>query len=257
VSKSTQCGAIVVAGGNGTRFGSMKQFAKIFGLPVISWSVSELLQVADHIVIVVPKDLYHEYGKESILAMISHDEDANEHEATQKYFKQDRYDYAYLLDSISVVAGGNTRSESVRCGLRALPAKTQIVIVHDAARPLAKASLFTQVIEKIIDGYDGATCYLPVSDTIKSLGQDGNISTLDRSKLIAVQTPQAFSFPILQKVHSTNPEATDDVALLEGIGAKIALVKGDPTNLKITEPHDIAILEYLAAIAGTDKIQSQ
>jgi len=259
VSNNHQCSAIVVAGGNGTRFGSMKQFAKIFGLPVITWSVYELLQVADHIVIVVPRDLYHEYGKDSILEMISHSEGevGNYSEAAQKYFNRGKYDYEYLFDTISVVAGGDTRSESVRCGLEALPSDTQIVVVHDAARPLARTNLFLQVIEKIIGGYDGATCYLPVSDTIKSLGEDGNLFTLDRNKLIAVQTPQAFSFPILQKVHSTNPEATDDIALLEAIEAKIALVKGDPANLKITEPHDIAILEYLVNITDEGLLQNK
>jgi 2-C-methyl-D-erythritol 4-phosphate cytidylyltransferase len=248
---SNKRAAIVVAGGSGTRFGAMKQFVNLFGLPVIAWSIYELLQVVGQIVLVVPKEVSTDYDKKRVLEMISDKAvDTNRHEVIGKYFCETDYQDEYLADVLSVVPGGNSRSESVRCGLQLVNAQVESVVIHDGARPLARQSLFSQVIAKIEEGYDGATCYLPVTDTIKSVTEDGNLTTLDRNKLIAVQTPQAFSLPILIKAHLDCPDATDDIALLEALGANVALVKGDSMNLKITESQDIKLFEYLVTMAS-------
>ena len=173
--------AIVVAGGTGTRFGSMKQFADFFGFPVIAWCVRELLQVVGHIVIVLPEQVLADTGEETILktaCALSNCERLPE--PADRYFAKSANLCPEPEKAITLTAGGETRSESVRNGLRALPVNCSVVIVHDAARPLARADLFRRVTEKIGEGYEGATCYLPVTDTVKFLEDDGSLSTLKR-----------------------------------------------------------------------------
>jgi 2-C-methyl-D-erythritol 4-phosphate cytidylyltransferase len=248
--------AIVVAGGSGTRFGSLKQFVEFFGFPVISWCIHQLVQAVDHIAVVIPPQVLQETDRETVLKTLRSLVDAVElPEPAASYFLKS-LDYRYLDDGmITIVSGGVTRSESVRNGLSVLSQDYSVVVVHDAARPLATADLFRRVMGKIDEGYDGATCYLPVTDTVKLLEDDGSLSTLDRQKLIAVQTPQAFAPDVLRAVHSKGEEATDDIALLEKAGAKIALVEGEALNWKITDPDDVLLLEAVLT-AKTSSSQS-
>lgn len=144
----------------------------------------------------------------------------------------------------AVVSGGDSRSDSVRAGLAAVPEEAEIVVVHDAARPLAPASLFAAVIAAVRAGADGAVPALPVADTIKQVEGNRVVATLRREGLVAVQTPQAFRAEALRAAHATAPMATDDAALVEVGGGRVVVVSGDPDNVKITTPRDLTWAEW-------------
>lgn len=138
------------------------------------------------------------------------------------------------------VAGGATRSESVRAGLAAVPNDALIVCVHDAARPLATEDLFGRVIEAVRGGADGAVPGLPVADTIKEVNDVGVVErTLPRQLLVAVQTPQAFDAAKLRAAHDRGGEGTDDAEIVEREGGRIVVVKGEARARKITLPEDL------------------
>jgi 2-C-methyl-D-erythritol 4-phosphate cytidylyltransferase len=141
------------------------------------------------------------------------------------------------------VAGGATRSESVRNGLAAVPEDADVIVVHDAARPAAGAALFGAVIAAVRAGADAAIPGVPVTDTIKRVDGDVVVETLDRSALVAVQTPQAFRAAALRAAHAEGGDATDDAALVERAGGRVVVVPGDAANRKLTEPDDVAALE--------------
>lgn len=142
----------------------------------------------------------------------------------------------------AVVAGGSTRSESVRRGLTAVPDGADIVCVHDAARPFASAELFAAVIAAVArDGVDAAVPGIAVADTVKVVDQTGRVtSTPDRASLRAVQTPQAFRAATLRAAHASSPEATDDAAVVEARGGYVVVVEGEADNRKITAAEDLA-----------------
>jgi 2-C-methyl-D-erythritol 4-phosphate cytidylyltransferase len=196
----------VVAAGSGARFGGQKQFEELEGRRVVDWALVACRAVADGVVLVVPAD---HAGDEAPAA------DA-------------------------VVAGGATRSDSVRAGLAAVPADAGIVIVHDAARPFAAPALFHAVVDAVVAGADGAVPAMPVTDTIKQVDTSGMVvATLERASLVAVQTPQAFAAGALRRAHAPGGEATDDAALVEADGGRVVAVPGDPANTKITLRADL------------------
>lgn len=198
--------SIVVGAGSGARFGGMKQYEMLGVTRVIDRSVSTARAVSDGVVVVVPaSDVEREGG----------------------------------------VAGGASRSESVRNGLAQVPADADIVCVHDAARPFASTDLFEQVIAAIRNGADGAIPAIPVTDTIKIVASDGSgtvESTPDRSTLVAVQTPQAFAAMALRRAHELDEgtsTATDDAMLVERAGGVVVVVDGESPNRKITTQDDL------------------
>jgi 2-C-methyl-D-erythritol 4-phosphate cytidylyltransferase len=209
--------AIVVAGGSGRRFGGLKQFLHLSGRPVASWSIEACRSVADGVVLVVP------VGDQA----------------------------ADGMGADRTVPGGATRADSVRAGLAAVPEEADIIVVHDAARPLATPDLFVTVVDAVrAPGVDGAIPVLPVSDTLKRVVDAVVTATVDREGLMAVQTPQAFRAPALRAAHGTGGEATDDAGLLERLGATVMTVAGEPGNLKITNPDDLAMAEALIQVAA-------
>lgn len=207
--------AIVVAGGSGSRFGDAapKQFLDLGGLRLIDWALAAAGAACGGVVAVLP---------------------AAHLEAT-------------LAAGVVAVAGGATRSASVRAGLEAVPADASVIVVHDAARPLAGPALFEAVIAAVRAGADGAVPGVPVADTIKRVDPSGGLvlETLDRPALRAVQTPQAFAATVLRRAHAGQAEATDDAALVEAAGGRVVVVEGDPANLKITGPDDLVRAEAL------------
>lgn len=212
--------AIVVAAGSGSRFGRAKQFELLDGERVVDRSVAAAASVVDGVVLVVPAEVL---AVEASSAAAHH-----------------------------VVAGASTRSGSVRAGLAAVPPDADVVIVHDAARPLASAALYRDVIEAVRAGADGAIPGVAVTDTIKAVddGPDGPHvgATIDRTRLVAVQTPQGFAADVLRRAHAGDPDATDDAALIEAAGGKVVVVPGEATNIKITHPLDLAVAAvYLEA----------
>ena len=135
----------------------------------------------------------------------------------------------------------------MRAGLAAVPPSAEIIGVHDAARPLARADLWVSVFAAVAAGADGAIPAIPVTDTIKEVGADGSLATLDRSRLVAVQTPQAFRADLLRRAHLSGADATDDAALVEAVGGRVVLVDGAPDNLKVTSPVDLVVAAALAS----------
>jgi 2-C-methyl-D-erythritol 4-phosphate cytidylyltransferase len=206
--------AIIVAAGTGSRFGAPKQFADLGGRPLLAWSLETARQACRGVVLVVPA------GSEA---------------------------GSWAADR--VVPGGATRSQSVRAGLAAVPEEAEVIAVHDAARPLARLSLWTSVLEAVAGGADGAIPASPLVDTVKEVNPDGHLVTLDRSRLVAVQTPQAFQAPLLRGAHRAGHDATDDAALVEAAGGRIVLVDGPPDNVKVTSPTDLILAAALASAA--------
>jgi len=145
------------------------------------------------------------------------------------------------------IRGGARRRDSVAAGLDVLPVSATHVLVHDAARPLASPDLVRQVIARLERGdVAGVVPAVPVRDTIKRLEGDLVIATLERFGLVAVQTPQAFALEALRHAHGESDEdSTDDAALVERAGGAIAVVAGDPANLKITYPEDLEVAERM------------
>jgi 2-C-methyl-D-erythritol 4-phosphate cytidylyltransferase len=203
--------AVILAGGTGSRFGAPKQFLDLAGRPVVSWSLEVARHACAGSVLVLPPG----------------------------------HDQAWGADR--QVIGGATRSESVRAGLTGVPDDAEVIVVHDAARPLAPLELWHAVISAVVEGADAAIPAIAVTDTVKEVGPDGRLSTLDRSRLVAVQTPQAFAAARLREVHAAGGESTDDAALIELAGGRVVLVDGPTDNLKVTNPSDLIAAEALMA----------
>ena len=199
--------AVVVAAGSGSRFGGAKQYEPLRGRRVLDWSLEAAQAAADGLVVVVPPDRLG--------------------------------DAEPLADAVA--AGGGTRSASVRAGLDAVPDDAEVVVVHDGARPLAGAALFGAVVAAVRDGADAAVPGVPLADTLR--WRTGGVA--DRDGLVAVQTPQAFRASALRAAHAGGGEATDDASLVEAAGGKVVVVDGSAENLKITNPHDLAVAEAL------------
>ena len=147
-------------------------------------------------------------------------------------------------DAVDVVRGGIERTDSVAAGLAALRPEDGIVLVHDAARALAPAGLFSRLVHEVRSGHPAVVPGLPVTDTVKVVDASGRVTgTPDRAMLRAIQTPQAFLREVLVHAHSSGAQATDDAALVERIGGHVRVVDGDPLAFKITTADDLAHAE--------------
>jgi 2-C-methyl-D-erythritol 4-phosphate cytidylyltransferase len=158
---------------------------------------------------------------------------------------------APVVAGVTVVAGGATRQESVSAALAAVPAGPEIVLVHDAARPLAPAALVESVAAAVRAGRDAVVPVLPVVDTVKEVSADGVVlGTVDRSALRAVQTPQGFRRSVLVAAHAAAVDPlTDDAGLVEKLGVRVDCVPGSEYALKITRPFDLLVAEHLVGAA--------
>jgi 2-C-methyl-D-erythritol 4-phosphate cytidylyltransferase/2-C-methyl-D-erythritol 2,4-cyclodiphosphate synthase len=208
LTSTSKIAAVIVAGGAGERFGGdvPKQYLPLAGKPVVQWSIDALRAVASDIVVVANPG----------------------HPA---------------LEGVTTVAGGATRQHSVRNGLAALrDKKPDIVLIHDAARPLLSQKLIADLCKAAEAG--AAIPALPVTDTVKRNGK-----TESREGLHTVQTPQAFRFDLIDGLHEKykDKSLTDDAALCEEDGGAVALVPGQHDNIKITHPEDLARAEQLLA----------
>ena len=205
--------AIVVAAGAGARFGAPKQYEMLGDRRVVDWALAGARAVADGVVLVVAPERAG----------------------------------APELGADAVVAGATTRSGSVRAGLAAVPGEAEVVVVHDAARPLAAPTLFEAVIAAVRAGADGAVPGVAIADTVKRVDGEAVQATLDRAGLVAVQTPQAFSAAALRQAHEGALDASDDAALVEAGGGRVVVVPGDPRNAKITTPLDLTIARVVVS----------
>lgn len=218
--------ALVVAGGSGLRMGGgggrRKQYADLLGEPVLARAVrpfSEHAAVRETVVVLPADDAAR--PPEWLLAL-----------------------------GVRVTAGGAERSDSVRNGLAQLASDTDIVLVHDGARPFVRPELIDRMIAAARRG--PAIPAVRATDTLKRVDADGFVAaTVDRSEIWQAQTPQAFPFGVLVEAHrravAEGWPSTDDSALCERLGHRVRVVEGDPDNLKITRPTDLLLARALAA----------
>jgi 2-C-methyl-D-erythritol 4-phosphate cytidylyltransferase len=211
---------IIPAGGVGARFGSRtpKQFLKIQRVPVVTKTVS----------------CFARYGAVTAIAVA----------APEAHVERTRR----ALSSIArraplvVVCGGPTRQESVWLAMQAVPDDAEIIVVHDAVRPLITRDLIASVVRAAAE-HGAAICALPIAETVKRVRNDVVDATLDRSELWAVQTPQAFRAALLREAHEKARRdgvvGTDDAMLVERLGHAVRVVRGLAENVKITTPEDL------------------
>lgn len=151
---------------------------------------------------------------------------------------------------VHVVAGGDTRVESVARALINLPDDVDVVLVHDAARPLVPEEVVASVVTAVRAGHDAVVPALPMTDTVKSVdGNDDVVATLDRSSLRSIQTPQGFRREILQRAHAIADDEgiTDDAGMVEVLGITVHVVPGHEEALKVTRPFDVVVAEAILA----------
>jgi len=226
---------IVPAAGRGERLGpgAPKAMRSLGGVPMLVHAVRALAsaRAVDLVVVAAPED-----GVDDVTALLA------EHGLV---------DSAPGRAGALVVAGGDTRQESVARALNSLPADVDVVLVHDAARPLVPVSLVDAVAAAVRGGADAVVPGLPVADTIKSVDAADVVSaTLDRGALRAIQTPQGFRRATLAEAHAAaDPDApaTDDADLVERLGGKVVVVPGDEEAFKVTRPLDLVLAEAVLA----------
>jgi 2-C-methyl-D-erythritol 4-phosphate cytidylyltransferase len=218
--------AIVPAAGLGTRFGpgTNKPFHPLLDKPLIVWSL-EVFETLDEIREVIPvlKEEDMEMGRETF----------------------ERYNLSKVK---RIAPGGQERQDSVYHGLRLLKGNTDMVLIHDGARPLINSGIVRTTIRSVA-GFDGVIVGVPVKDTIKEV-RDGIVKgTLKRDTMWAVQTPQLFLYDALMKAYQRALEerfySTDDSALIERNGGKVRVIMGSYSNIKITTPEDVTVAEFL------------
>ena len=206
--------ALLVAAGSGERLGAdrPKAFVVLAGRPMLEWSVAALRGAGiEQIVVALPPG-------------------------------------CAAPDGCTGAPGGTTRSESVRSALAAAP-PVEDVVVHDAARPLVTPEHFRAALAALADA-DAAVAAAPMTDTVKEAGADHRVTaTLDRTRLWAIQTPQAFRRAALERAlavdAATLAAATDDAWLVERSGGTVRVVESTPENFKVTTPHDLRVAELL------------
>ncbi len=214
--------AVIVAAGTGERLGAdrPKAFVSARGRPILATAAlaASASPAIGAVVVAVPE------GTEELARQI----------------------LAEASVAAAVVTGGPSRQASVTAALSVVDPAVDVIVVHDAARVLAGPDLFDRVVDAVLDGADGAVPGLPIADTIKRVRDGTVVSTVDRSDLVASQTPQAFRAVALRTAHAEaapSGAATDDAALVEAAGFTVRVVAGDPANVKVTTPADLARLE--------------
>lgn len=198
---------IVVAGGTGSRFGGPKHSMELQGKPLWAWG----------------RDMLVESG-------LSH---------------------VVVVGPVpGGIPGGNRRRDSVAAGLAEVPDDVDYVIVHDAARPLATPAIVATIVDTLLTrDVDGVVPAVPVRDTLKEVDDKDIVTgTMPRDHVVAVQTPQGFVASRLREAHeSLEGSFTDDAGMVEKVGGRVIVVPGDPRNLKVTYPQDLAVVRALVA----------
>lgn len=191
---------VILAAGSGTRYGSLKQDELLDGIPLWEMALATAVYSCDRAVLVHPDPLFHAPS-----------------------------------DLVTAVEGGGSRSQSVRAALAVIDAfPDDIIVVHDAARPLASKTVWSRVIRAVEDGAVCAVPTIPVTDTIRRR----NGIPADREEFWIVQTPQAFRADVLYDLHRSEPECSDDAGLITD---GVTTVTGEVSNIKITHPGDLDI----------------
>lgn len=222
----TRAWAIVLAGGSGTRMGaqSNKVFLPLGGLPVILRTLAPFSALSEGVALV-----------------------CREGEQTQMEALLARYGFGEK--NIRLVVGGETRQASVWAGLCAVPEDTEVVLVHDGARPLVTVEIIRRVLQSVAEHGSGVAA-IAETDTVKRADESGRVlETPRREGLYRMQTPQGFSAPLLRRAHLQAQKdsflGTDDASLVERLGETVYLCEGSPENVKLTAPLDMALAELI------------
>jgi 2-C-methyl-D-erythritol 4-phosphate cytidylyltransferase len=209
-----QVWAVVLAGGGGNRFGGLKQFAELGGQSLLRRTVSTAAAATDGVVVVLPEG--HDWDGEAVRA-----------------------------------TGGATRAESVRAGLAQVPDSAQVIVVCDAAHPLASAALYDRVIAAVRAGADGAVPGLPLTDAVKAV-LPGEIAgeTTPAGGHVSAQMPMAFRAAALRQAHRRTAAAVEDSAMISADGGRVVIVPGEPTNVHVTTPAELDVARALMSLVN-------
>jgi 2-C-methyl-D-erythritol 4-phosphate cytidylyltransferase len=221
--------AVLVAAGGGTRLGTdrPKALVELGGRPLVAHALAGLAAAGLPVVVVHPP-------------------------AHADAFRLAAGD----LPVFAFVAGGSSRTDSVRRGLAALAPDVEVVAIHDAARPLTPVAVITATLRAVVDDPRvlAAAPAQAVTDTLKRTAGDDVVGTVDRAEVVGVQTPQVFRRAVIDRALATGDDATDDLALVERLIAegrvqgRVVVVPGSPWSHKVTYPHDLALVEALALV---------
>ena len=227
--------AIITAAGSGTRLGHdiPKALVQVDGVPMLVRSVWPFAAL-EHIVVTAPAS----HADEVVAALRGHG-----------------------LPQVNVVVGGDTRAESVSSGLAAVPAGAEVVLVHDAARPFVPTAVIDRVLAALAGGERAVVPVVPVTDSLKQVRDGQVVEHTDRAAFAGAQTPQGFAAAVLREAYAaaaaagTLSQATDDASLVAALGVTVAVVDGDPRNIKITTAADLpaaAVRPHLRSGFATD-----
>jgi 2-C-methyl-D-erythritol 4-phosphate cytidylyltransferase len=203
--------AVVLAAGSADRFGAAKQLALLGGARLVDRAVATASRCCDAVVVVLP-------------AAIAWDGPP----------------------VAAAVAGGATRAASVRAGLGAVPPDVSLIVIHDAAHPLASPRLFAAVIGAVRAGAEAAAPVIPLTETLMRLAGERPAEVVAHDGLVLVQMPHAFRASTLRAAHALGRDARDDLVLVRQLGAAVATVPGEPQNLHVTTREELALAERLA-----------
>ncbi len=204
--------SVVLAAGVARRFGRPKQFERIGGVRLVDRTVNAARQACDRIALVLPAG----WGWDGP-----------------------------PVDALAV--GGEHQSDSLRAALAVIPDAAEIIVVADPAHPLAGPELFARVIGAVRAGADGAVAVLPVLEVIQRVVDGRVVDTLPKHDLVITQSPHAFRADVLRAVHVDRPRPVENSGLLVERGYRVDVVPGDPANLHVTTPEELAMLDRLAA----------
>jgi len=217
--------AIIVAAGSSRRMGFDKLFAELAGKPVIAHSI----------------DAFEKCAQVTEILIVAREERIPDFE---KMVKEQKFQKV-----VKIVGGGEERHFSVWNGLQSVSAQTDYVAIHDGARPLVTPALIKQCIA-LAEKEGAVSCSAPIPDTVKRASTDQMVTeSIERSGLWAMQTPQVFSSGLILQAYASiiakNEHVTDEVSAVQKLGKKIALLRNDDWNLKITFPRDLEMAEHI------------
>jgi 2-C-methyl-D-erythritol 4-phosphate cytidylyltransferase len=214
---------VVLAAGGGTRFGGPKQFCDLGGRPLLEHPVVAASPVSDGVVVVLPEALRSSWAAPA----------------------------GPVSAQVLVTGGGASRAESVRAGLAAVPADAGVIVITDAAHPLASTDLYARVVGAVRAGADAAVPGLPLTEVVKEVTLQGGDGPLVAGRSLArethrlVQTPHAFRADLLRAAHAGAAEAVEDSAMVAALGASVVVVPGEPTNIHVTTPEELTMARRL------------
>jgi len=222
----SEIGVLIPAAGRGSRMEKNinKQFLNLLGKPILYYTIKSFLDWRNDFEInIVLSPSEFKYFEDKLKPLFSCSE-----------------------NRFNLIAGGNSRQESVYNGLKNFSEEVKYVIIHDGARPLVSNDLIESCYQAARE-HDAASCGVRVKDTIKIVKDSFSKETLDRDSLRAIQTPQAFKLDLIKRAHQVykKDKALDDASLVEELGERVYIVSGDYNNFKITTPEDLKPAEVI------------